>query len=147
MGPRLLVDGYNVVHAWDDLKTLMSASLEQARDRLVGRLSVYSHISGSAVTVVFDAHLTSGNPGSREVRDGVEVVFTRSGSTADHAVERMAYEARERGEALTAATSDRFHADMLRGMGAGVIDALELRRRVEDAEGEMTRRLRTYGAT
>ena len=74
MGPRLLVDGYNVVHAWDDLKTLMSASLEQAR-------------------------------------------------------------------------SDRFHADMLRGMGAGVIDALELRRRVEDAEGEMTRRLRTYEAT
>jgi len=61
MGPRLLVDGYNVVHAWDDLKTLMSASLEQARDRLVGRLSVYSHISGWAVTVVFDAHLTSGN--------------------------------------------------------------------------------------
>lgn len=146
MTARLVVDGYNVIHAWDDLKALLGRSLEQARDELAGRLAVYSYITGWEVTLVFDAHLTTGNPGSKEIRDGVEVVFTRSGSSADHAIERLAFEARERGESLMVATSDRFHRDMLRGMGAGVIDALELRRQVQDAEAEMTRRLKEYQA-
>ena len=146
MTARLVVDGYNVVHAWDDLRALMGESLALAREELAGRLAVYSYITGWSVTLVFDAHQTVRSPGSREVRDGVEILFTKSGSTADHAIERLAYEARERGESLMVATSDRFHRDMLRGMGAGVIDAQELRRQVLDAEAEMTRRLKSYEA-
>ena len=53
---RVLVDGYNVIHAWVPLKRLLDVSLEAARDKLVERLAVYAMVTGSDVTVVFDAH-------------------------------------------------------------------------------------------
>src|SRR5207302_10102152 len=57
---RLIVDGYNVIHAWPSLKRLLSeASLEAARDKLVERVAVLGMISGEAVTVVFDAHASN----------------------------------------------------------------------------------------
>lgn len=141
---QLVVDGYNVVHAWPELRQLMKESLELARDRLIDRLSTLAHVTGTDVTVVFDAHRTWARRHSEELRDGVHVVFTRRGHTADHAIERRAYLARQRGEALLVATSDSFHRAMLRGMGAGVIDALELRQRVEAAEAQLASRLRDH---
>jgi len=52
---RLIVDGYNIIHAWTPLKALMHESLEAARDRLIDRLAVYGQVTGAEVTVVFDA--------------------------------------------------------------------------------------------
>lgn len=142
---QLIVDGYNIVHAWPSLKRLLtSASLEAAREKLVERLSVLGMISGEEVTVVFDAHHSSAMSNSEETVDGVRVVFTRKGHSADHSIERLAYRASEAGEIITVATSDRFEGDLVRGMGGAVITALELERRVEDAEREMTRRVQRY---
>ena len=142
---QLIVDGYNIVHAWPSLKRLLtSASLEAAREKLVERLSVLGMISGEEVTVVFDAHHSSAMSNSEETVDGVRVVFTRKGHSADHSIERLAYRAGEAGEIITVATSDRFQGDLVRGMGGAVITALELERRVEDAEREMTRRVQRY---
>ena len=62
----------------------------------------------------------------------------------DHVIERIAYEASQTGDMITVATSDRFQRDMVRGMGGAVIDALELERRVVDAESEMGRRVSKY---
>jgi predicted RNA-binding protein with PIN domain len=76
--------------------------------------------------------------------DGVRVIFTRRGHSADHIIERMAYEATEAGDVITVATSDRFQSDLVRGMGGAVISALELERRVVDAEAEMARRVQRY---
>ena len=143
MSDRLLVDGYNVIHAWPDLRRLLDESLELARDGLVARLAVLAQVAGTEVTVVFDAHRTRARRETEEVRDGVRVVFTRRGHSADHAIERRAFAAREAGETLQVATSDSFHRDMLRGMGAGVIDTSELLRRVEAAEAELAARLRS----
>ena len=78
------------------------------------------------------------------MRDGVRVLFTRRGHSADHAIERLAYLARERGELLLVATSDSFHRSMLRGMGAAVIGTDELLRQVQDAEAELARQLRNH---
>ena len=143
--PQLIVDGYNVVHAWPSLKRLLgSASLEAARDELVERLSVLRMISGEDVTVVFDAHHSKAMSNSEETVDGVRVIFTRKGLSADHSIERLAYKATERGEIITVATSDRFQRDLVRGMGGAVISSLELERRVLDAEQEMTRRVQRY---
>jgi predicted RNA-binding protein with PIN domain len=142
MPAPLVVDGYNVIHAWEDLRPLVAASLELARDRLVQRLATFSQMTGTDVVVIFDAQRTAATRSSEEVRDGVRVVFTRRGHTADHAIERMAYRAQRSGEPMMAATSDRFHRDMLRGMGAAVIDAEELRQQVLAAEQELGRRLR-----
>ncbi len=142
---RIIVDGYNVVHAWPPLKRLLTeANLETARDKLVERLSVLGHVTGAEVTVVFDAHHSAARTNSEEMVDGVRVVFSRKGHSADHVIERMAYEAGDTGDSLTVATSDRFQRDLVRGMGGAVISALELERQVIEAEAEMTRRVKKY---
>lgn len=142
---RLIVDGYNVVHAWTSLKRLAStASLEAAREKLIERLSVLGLVTGEAVTVVFDAHHSSSLANSTETVEGVRVIFTRKGYSADHAIERLAYDATAAGEVITVATSDRFQRDLVRGMGGAVISALELERRVVEAEHEMSRRVKKY---
>jgi predicted RNA-binding protein with PIN domain len=142
---RLIVDGYNVIHAWPSLKKLLStASLEAARDELIQRVSVLGMITGESVTVVFDAHHSTSRANSSEMVEGVQVTFTRKGHSADHAIERLAYDASKSGDIITVATSDRFQRDLVRGMGGAVISALELERRVIDAEQEMTRRVKKY---
>lgn len=142
---RLIVDGYNVIHAWPPLKRLLlTASLEAARDELVRRLSVLGMVSGEEVTVVFDAHHSKAMSNSEEMVDGVRVVFTRKGHSADHSIERLAYQAGAAGDVITVATSDRFQRDLVRGMGGAVISALELERQVVEAEQEMARRVKRY---
>jgi predicted RNA-binding protein with PIN domain len=141
---RVIVDGYNVIHNWAPLKRLLDVSLEVARDKLVERLAVYAMVTGSDVTVVFDAHHSAARMNSEELIEGVRVIFTRKGHSADHVIERIAYAAGEAGDAITVATSDRTQRDLVRGMGGAVIDARELERRVVDAEGEMGRRVEKY---
>src|SRR5882672_8942044 len=123
---------------------MSTASLEAARDELVRRVSVLGLITGEEVTVVFDAHHSSSMTNSTETVEGVHVVFTRKGHSADHAIERLAYDASKAGDIITVATSDRFQRDLVRGMGGAVISALELERRVDEAEQEMTRRVKRY---
>jgi predicted RNA-binding protein with PIN domain len=142
---RVIVDGYNVIHAWPELKRLLTgATLEAARDRLIERLSVFGMVVGADVTVVFDAHHSAARNNSEATVDGVRVLFTRKGHSADHAIERMAYEASQAGDVITVATSDRFQRDLVRGMGGAVISALELESRVIDAESELGRRVERY---
>ena len=140
---RLVVDGYNVIHAWPTLKRLMTeASLEAARDKLVERLAVLGMVRGAEVTVVFDSHRAASS--SEEMVEGVRVLFTRKGHSADHAIERIAYQAGDAGDVITVATSDRFQRDLVRGMGGAVISAVELERQVIESEAEMTRNVRRY---
>jgi predicted RNA-binding protein with PIN domain len=142
---RVVVDGYNVIHAWPSLKKLMTeASLEAARDKLVDRLSILGMVAGADVTVVFDAHHSAARTNSEELVEGVHVLFTRKGHSADHAIERIAYAASQVDDVITVATSDRFQRDLVRGMGGAVISAEELERRVVDAEEEMGRRIKRY---
>jgi predicted RNA-binding protein with PIN domain len=140
---RLIVDGYNVIHAWPTLKRLITdASLEVARDELIERLAVLGMVTGAEVTVVFDSHRAASS--TEEMVEGVRVVFTRKGHSADHAIERIAYQATAGADVITVATSDRFQRDLVRGMGGAVISALELERQVIAAEEEMGRRVKRY---
>ncbi len=141
---RLLVDGYNVVHAWPELKALLRHSLEDARDRLIDRMAVYSQVTGADVTVVFDAHRTKAMASAEETRNGVRVVFTRKGLSADHVIERLAYTISGEGRPLVVATNDRFQRDLVAGMGGGVISAEELQRRVVEAEKQLSRSVERY---
>ena len=141
---RLIVDGYNIVHAWPELKGLLPFSLEAARDRLIERMAVYAQVRGADVTVVFDAHRTTAKANSSVTVDGVHVVFTRKGHSADHAIERLAYALAGERNPITVATSDRFQRDLVRGMGGAVISALELERQVIEAEKELGRSVDRY---
>ena len=141
---RLVVDGYNVIHAWPQLKRLLGVSLEVARDKLIERLSVYGLVTSADVTVVFDSHQKSSRADAEQMVEGVRVIFTRRGHSADQVIERIAYEANGAGGVVTVATSDHSQSDMVRGMGGAVISATELERRVIDAEAEMGRRVQKY---
>jgi predicted RNA-binding protein with PIN domain len=142
---RLIVDGYNVIHAWPPLKRLAdTVSLEAARDKLIERLAVHAMVTGAEVTVVFDAHHSTARSNTESSVDGVKVIFTRKGHSADHAIERIAYAAGGAGDMITVATSDRFQRDLVRGMGGAVISALELERQVVEAEAELGRRVKKY---
>lgn len=141
---RLVVDGYNVIHAWDDLRGLLGVSLEAAREALIARLATYRLIQGADVTVVFDAQRAPELSDEVEFRDGVRVIFARRSRSADHAIERIAYLARDSGDPVVVATSDRLHRDMLRGMAAAVIGARELEVWVTAAEDELRRQVKRY---
>ncbi len=137
---ELIVDGYNIVHAWPELAPLItSGKADEARRRLIGILADYAAASGERVTVVFDAHGRSRDRGAGEVVDGVTVVFGSSAQSADHVIERRVAIASAKGDArmVTVATGDRLQRDMVMAMGASVIGAAALRQVVRGVQAEM----------
>lgn len=84
----ILVDGYNVINAWKELKAIMSESMEDARHLLVEMLHDYAAYSGSKIMVVFDAYSTKGGSEKHEKHGNIEVVYTKEGETADVYIER-----------------------------------------------------------
>jgi uncharacterized protein len=129
----LIVDGYNIIHAWPRLKAaLRDRGLEDARRLLVQTLAEYSAHTGVSVTLVFDAHSRHIGEPTSEVIDGVLVRFGTKHATADHVIERTAYEAARRGEAaaVTVATDDRLQRDMVRAMGIATTSAQALNEEV-----------------
>jgi uncharacterized protein len=129
----LIVDGYNTVHAWPSLRTVLSAhGLEEARRRLVRALAEFGAAGKVDVTVVFDAPRGTGRAATEEIVDGVHVRFTGGHDSADHVIERLAYLATRGGPAtdVVVATSDRLQRDMVRAMGVTTMDARTLEEEV-----------------
>jgi predicted RNA-binding protein with PIN domain len=137
---ELVVDGYNIVHAWPELAPLIkSGHAEEARHRLIALLAEYAASSGDRVIVVFDAHARARDHGRGERIDGVTVIFGSTAQTADHVIERRVAIAARRGEAgsVTVATGDRLQRDMVMAMGGAVIGADSLRNLVRAAQAEL----------
>ena len=88
----IIVDGYNLIFAWDELKTLAAERLDLARTRLMDILSGYAGFTGDKVVLVFDGFRTPGNPGSHGDYHNISVVFTKDGETGDAYIERIADE-------------------------------------------------------
>lgn len=88
----IIVDGYNLIFAWDELKELAGENLDLARSRLKDILSNYCGYTKAELALVFDGFRTPGNPGSREEFHNIHVAFTKDGETADAYIERLAYE-------------------------------------------------------
>ena len=86
----LIVDGYNVIFAWDGLRILAQEDLERAREALIDLLINYRSFTGCELVLVFDAYRVPDNPGSRSVRDGVRIVYTAQGETGDMYIEQLA---------------------------------------------------------
>ncbi len=90
MNGILLVDGYNVISSWPELAKLKDSDLSHARDRLIAVLSEFQSLCDIQVIVVFDAHLVKNGVEVREDYQGVEVIYTKEGVTADNWIERYA---------------------------------------------------------
>ncbi len=137
---ELVVDGYNIIHAWPELSPLIRGGRgEEARRRLVAMLGEYAAASGQRVTVVFDAHGRRRDRGGGESIDGVHVIFGNTAQTADHVIERRVAIASQRGDArsVTVATADRLQRDMVMAMGGAVIGAEALRQVVQGVKAEV----------
>jgi predicted RNA-binding protein with PIN domain len=137
---ELIVDGYNIVHAWPELSPLIrSGRADEARRKLVGLLAEYSAATGERVTVVFDAHGRARDGGDGETIDGVTVVFGNTSQTADHVIERRVAIASARGDArmVTVATGDRLQRDLVMAMGAAVVGPEALRQVVRGTQAEL----------
>ena len=86
----LLVDGYNIIHAWSELRELVEdVSLESARQRLMDILSNYKGTKQATVILVFDGYLVKGNIGTVYEYNNIFVVYTKEAETADHYIERV----------------------------------------------------------
>ena len=137
----LLVDGYNIIHAWDSLRAIAREDLDGARMRLIDRLRNYQGWKRCKVIVVFDAYKVKGNPGSVEKVGELYVVYTREAETADMYIEKTTYAlARERREhRVRVATSDGLEQMIILGHGAVRMPAAELEFEVKQVEAEIRR--------
>lgn len=127
----LIVDGYNVLGASSE--AALSGSLEEARDRLIRRLSEYQAISGRKVILVFDAHRMPG-AGTKQELEQIEVHYTRHRETADERIEKLVRQLRQPGRQIFVATSDYLEQRMVFGQGAYRISSRELLREMEAAQ-------------
>ena len=136
----LLVDGYNIIFAWDELKKMAGTSLEGARHLLIDLLSNYQGYKKCVVILVFDAYKVKGNPGSVEHYRNIHVVYTKEAETADAYIERATYEiARANPDRrVRVATSDNLEQLIILGHGAVRVSAREFLEEVEAAEGRIS---------
>ena len=139
----LLVDGYNVIFAWEELNRLAQVDIAAARAALTSVLSNYQGFRGCVVILVFDAYKVKGSPGSVETVDGVKVVYTKEAQTADAYIERATYELR-RERRVRVATSDNLEQVIILGHGATRISAAAFHAEVEAVNGEITALVERY---
>ena len=135
----LLVDGYNIIFAWDELKAVARNSLEGARNLLTDLLCNYQGYQKCVVILVFDAYKVKGNPGSVEHCRNIHVVYTKEAETADAYIERATYEiARANPDRrVRVVTSDSLEQLIILGHGAIRVSAREFQEEVEAAEGHI----------
>lgn len=130
MGLHLIIDGYNLIRASESLSRAEAVSLEEGRETLVARLAAYKRVKHWPVTLIFDA---MSGPNLREKSEhvqGVKVVYSPAGQTADQVIIRLA---QQKGTQALVVTSDRALARAVETAGATVITSPEFEARMEMA--------------
>lgn len=132
----LLVDGYNIIFAWEDLKDLADANIDAARDKLTDMLCNYQGYKKCTLILVFDAYKVKGNPGSVQKYHNIHVVYTKEAETADQYIEKTVHEIGRKNH-VTVATSDRLEQVIILGQGGTRMSARELREDMELVAGQI----------
>jgi len=133
----LLVDGYNIIHAWDDLSELCEVSLESARQKLMDIMSNYQgYRNYITVILVFDGYLVKGNLGTVMEYNNIYVVFTKEAETADHFIEKTVHSLPKECR-VRVATSDGLEQLIILGSGASRISARELKNEINGVNVDM----------
>ncbi len=140
-GPEyLLVDGYNIIFAWDDLAALARRDLHAARRQLMDVLCNYQGYRQCELILVFDAYKVKGNPGSVEPYHNITVVYTKEAETADSYIERVTHELRGR-RRVRVATSDGLEQVIILGHGALRVSARAFGAEVRQVQREIEKLL------
>lgn len=133
-GPEyLLIDGYNIIFAWEELKKTAMSNLEHARHELTERLCNYQGFSKQEIILVFDAYKVHKNPGSIESFRNIKVVYTKEAETADTYIEKAAYKL-SKDHIVRVATSDGPEQMIILGSGALRVPAISFIKELTDAE-------------
>lgn len=133
-GPEyLLVDGYNIIFAWEELAELARTDLDAARHRLIQILCNYQGYRRCELILVFDAYKVKGNPGSVERQHGIHVVYTKEAETADMYIEKVTHTLAKE-HRVRVATSDGLEQIIILGHGAVRVPARQFREEVEQVE-------------
>lgn len=136
-GPEyLLVDGYNIIFAWDSLNALARESMDVAREKLINILCNYQAYRRCEVILVFDAYKIKGNLGSVEKVHNISVVYTKEAETADMYIEKVTHELGRRSR-VRVATSDGAEQLIILGHGALRVSARDFLQEVQTVEAEL----------
>ena len=126
----LLVDGYNIIFAWEDLKELAKVNVESARTKLMDILCNYQGYVKNTLIVVFDAYKVKGNPGTVAKYHNIHVVYTKEAETADQYIEKVVHQIGRKYK-VTVATSDAMEQLIIWGQGAVRMSAQGLREEID----------------
>lgn len=132
----LLIDGYNIIFAWDELRKLSELSLDIAREELIKRISNYRGYKQCEIIIVFDAYKVKGNHGELETHSGISVVYTKEAETADTYIEKVSHELAKTNK-VRVATSDGQEQLIILGNGAIRVSATSLHAEILMAEKEI----------
>lgn len=132
----LLVDGYNIIFAWEELKILADTDIGAARDKLMEILSDYQGYRKCSLILVFDAYKVEGGTGSVQKYHNIYVVYTKEAETADQYIEKTAHEIGHKHD-VTVATSDGLEQVIIRGQGCKLLSARELLEEIQLARAQV----------
>lgn len=132
----LLVDGYNVIFAWKELKELAKVNIDSARGKLMDVMCNYQGFRRCQVILVFDAYRVEGHTEEVIKYHNIHVVYTKEAETADQYIERAAHEMGKRYQ-VTVATSDGLEQIIIRGQGCAMMSARELKEEIERINQEI----------
>lgn len=132
----LLVDGYNVIFAWEDLRELAEANLHAAQDKLMDILSNYQGYKKCTLILVFDAYKVEGHQEEVLKYHNIYVVYTKEAETADQYIEKTVHKIGRQNQ-VTVATSDRLEQIIIMGQGAQRISAKGLREEIEETNRQL----------
>ncbi|WP_027410219.1 NYN domain-containing protein [Anoxybacteroides tepidamans] len=136
----LVVDGYNMIGAWPELRKLKEFDLAAARDLLISKMAEYQGFTGYKVIIVFDAHLVQGIE-KKYTNHQVDVIFTRENETADERIEKLAKQLINVRTKVYVATSDYTEQWAIFGQGALRKSARELLIEVESIERSISKKV------
>lgn len=131
----ILIDGYNVIHAWKELSELAATSIDGAVGKLIDLMSNYQAVCGENVMVVYDAYKVKGHQLEIKKYGNITVVFTKEAQTADAYIERYAHENSKKYN-ITVVTSDGIEQVIVAGKGCNIVSSREFEAQVARACGE-----------
>ncbi len=141
---RILVDGYSLLHGWPELAEGKPRYSASARDELITMLTHFQDASGTPITVVFDGAGAKGSKTSTK-KEGVEVLYSRAGQTADDIIERVTHRIQPFGEVLVI-TDDLAERDMVIGMGGTAASCATFIEMIGAALRDLERDLSNYNS-
>ena len=140
---RILIDGYSLLHAWPELAPGKARHTAAARDELIHQITRYQDVIGTPITIVFDGANTDIRLSTVESSREVEILYSRTGQTADDIIERLAHRFAAYGEIL-AVTDDYAERDTVIAMGGLAASCTQFIRDVENAMVGLADELKHY---